>query len=74
MISDASTSTSLRAPVLEHTIQNIPMVGKVWLTVPLCKSLPSCHASISSPCVSASHVRMIDSLVAATVGSLLCAG
>jgi hypothetical protein len=49
MISDASRSTSLRTPVLAHTIQNIPMVGKVWLTLPLCKSLPSCQASMWSP-------------------------
>jgi hypothetical protein len=68
-ISDASQSTSLRAPVLAHTIQNIPMEGNVWLTLPLCKSLPSCHASMSSPCVTSSHVRMVDPLVAATAGS-----
>jgi hypothetical protein len=69
MISDASKSTSFRAPVLAHTIQNIPIEGTVWLTLPLCRSLPPCHASMSSPYIRASHVRIVDSWAAATAGS-----
>jgi hypothetical protein len=48
-MTSASTSISLRAPVLESTIQNKSIDATVWLTRPRWNSLPLCHASISSP-------------------------
>jgi len=52
---EASTSTSLRVPVLPQRIQTIAVDGKVAIMRPQWMSRPSCQASTSSPGESSSH-------------------
>ena len=66
-ISRASTSSSLRAPVRESTIQNRSMDGIVSVTRPRWNSRPLCQASISSPADNSEHVRTFDFPPASTM-------